>query len=229
MKMVDNFTIKKSVGVFLLLMLCVFSISSVVAITGSIGNARMILRAETGDTLEKYILVKNVNDIALDIELSAVGDLAEYIKIQEDKFTLEPNSEKMAYFTVKVKKSGTTEGKINVMFAPTDGGSGVGLSSTVIVIAEGEDDNSWFGWGDNDKPDNIDDIGNEDNNVSVNFGGGNNNQHANFSISPIAIGLLVTALMLIIFIGLLVFALKYTKKGIEKENIKPKKSSVRKK
>jgi len=229
MKMVDNFTIKKSVGVFLVLLLFIFSISSVVAITGSIGNARMILRADTGDTLEKYILVKNVNEVALDIELSATGDLAEYIKIQDDKFSLEPNSEKMAYFTVKVKKSGTTDGKINVLFTPTDGGSGVGLSSTVIVIAEGEEDTSWFGWGGND--DEPDDVDNTDDNVSVSFGGGNNNDGdgADFSMSPVAIGLLVTALMLIIFIGLLVFALKYTKKGIEKENIKLKKSSVRKK
>ena len=115
------------------------------AITGSIGNARMILRAETGDEIEKYVLVKNVNDVAIDVQISVSGDLAEHIDIQDESFTLEAGDEKKAYFTVDVKKSGTSESKINVQFTPVDGGNGVGLSSTVIVIAEG-DDSGWFNW-----------------------------------------------------------------------------------
>ena len=54
--------LKWGFGVFIILIL-ISSISLVHAITGSIGNARMVLRVNVGDTIEKYILVKNVNDI----------------------------------------------------------------------------------------------------------------------------------------------------------------------
>lgn len=113
-------------------------IGNVLAITASIGNARMILTAETGDTIEKSILVKNVNDVAVKIELFATGDLAEDITIKDDNFTLQPGEEEKAYFTIDVKKSGKTESKINVQFTPVDGKNGAGLSSTIIVIAGGE-------------------------------------------------------------------------------------------
>ena len=70
-------------SIFIIILMLSF-VSSVYAITGSIGNARMILRPEIGDSIEKSILVKNVNDIAVDIELSITGDLVEDIKIKED-------------------------------------------------------------------------------------------------------------------------------------------------
>ncbi len=123
----------------LVLLLIVGFIGSINAITGSIGNGRMVLRAETGDKLEKYVEVININDVDIDIELSASGDLADYIEIEDNKFSLEPGEEKNAYFTIDVRKSGTTESKINVKFIPKDGKNVVGLSSVVTVIAEGED------------------------------------------------------------------------------------------
>ena len=108
----------------------VFSfVGSVSAITGSIGNARMILRPDIGDTIERSILVKNVNEVALDIELSAAGDLADEIEIIDSEFQLAAGAEKNAKFKIEVKKKGTTESKINVKFSPTDGGNGVGLSN----------------------------------------------------------------------------------------------------
>jgi len=123
-------------------------IGFVSGITGSIGNARMILRAETGDTIDKYILVKNVNNISLDVELSASGDLAEYIDILDDSFRLEPESEKKAEFVINVERPGTTQGTIDVKFTPIDGKNGVGLMSTIIVIAE---KGSWWDWGDDEE------------------------------------------------------------------------------
>jgi len=122
-------------GAFSILVVIIL-VSNILAITGSIGNARMILRADKGDEIEKYILVKNVNDVNVDIELSASGDLEEYIDIRDDNFSLSPGDEKKAYFTIDVAKSGTSTTKINVKFTPEEG-NGVGLSSTVIVIADG--------------------------------------------------------------------------------------------
>ena len=125
---------KKIVFIVSLLMTLIL-ISNVLAITASIGNARMILRAETGDILEKSILVKNVNDVAVNIILTASGDLEKDIIIKDKNFILQPNEEKKAFFTIKVTKAGTTESKINVQFTLVGEKNGAGLSSNIIVIA----------------------------------------------------------------------------------------------
>ncbi|MDD5193862.1 MAG: hypothetical protein PHF67_04745 [Candidatus Nanoarchaeia archaeon] len=123
--------------VIIFILIITLNVFYVSAITGSLGNARMILRANEGDTIEKYILVKNVNEEEIKIGLRASGDLAEYIKLKETEFNLAPGEDKKAYFTIKVPSNGTTESRIEVTFAKADGtGNGVGLTSTVIVIAE---------------------------------------------------------------------------------------------
>jgi len=145
-------------GCFLLLII-VGMISSVSAITGSIGNGRMILRPDVGEEVEKYVRVINTNDVGVEIEVFASGDLAEDIEVVDDSFYLAPGEEKKAYFIIDVKKGGKTESKINIKFTPTDGGNGVGLSSTVIVIAEGEDEEgfglSLFGNGNSESESNV--------------------------------------------------------------------------
>ncbi|MBS3093066.1 hypothetical protein J4456_00620 [Candidatus Pacearchaeota archaeon] len=120
--------------IIIVLLLLISSVHSE-KITGSIGNARMILKATQGDVINKCVLVKNVNDIDLEIMVSASGDLADYVTFKEEKFLLTAGDEKKACFEITAKKSGTTETKINVKFAPEDG-NGVGLSSTIIIVAE---------------------------------------------------------------------------------------------
>jgi len=114
------------------------SLSFVSAITGSIGNARMILREDYGDVVEKYVLVKNVNNVSVDVELFVSGDLEDYVDIQDSVFSLEAGDEKKAYFNLKIGERGTTTTNINVKFTPKEGGNGVGLSSTIIVIEGAE-------------------------------------------------------------------------------------------
>lgn len=119
-------------SIFILLIL----VFQVCAITGAIGNARMVLRVNAGEKIEKYILVKNVNDVPLNIELSAEGDLKDYIDIKDKEFKLNAGEEKKAYFTLTAK-AGSTESKINIKFIPEAGSgekNGVGLSATIIVI-----------------------------------------------------------------------------------------------
>ena len=127
---------KKQISIIVSLVLVLLMLSSVSAITGKIGNARMIIRAETGDVIEKSIRVINDNEVSLEISVSSSGDLAEDIDILDKNFVLLPGEEKKAEFTIKVKDEGTKEGKVDVQFSPVDGENGVGLSSTVIVIAE---------------------------------------------------------------------------------------------
>ena len=128
-------------GCFLLFII-VGLLGLVSAITGSIGNGRMILRPEIGEKVEKYVRVINNNDVGVEIEVFASGDLAEDIAVIDDKFTLNAGEEKKAYFTINIKKGGKTESKINVKFTPIDGENGVGLSSTVIIIPEGSEEES---------------------------------------------------------------------------------------
>lgn len=105
------------------------------AITASIGNSRMILRAAPEEIIQRSILVRNVNDVPVTIEFSASGDLAENIKFKDESFELESNAEKKVYFTIIADEAGRTETKIDFVFKPKDG-SGVGLASTIIIIAD---------------------------------------------------------------------------------------------
>lgn len=126
---------------FLVVIFVVVLISSnfVIAITGSIGNARMVLSAEVGDTINKYVLVRNVNDVPVDINLSVSENLTKDFKLVEDSFTLQAGDEKKAYFTIEARKPGSYETQINVQFLPLEGNkSGVGLSSTVILNVYGK-------------------------------------------------------------------------------------------
>lgn len=178
---------------------CLILISFTSAITGNIGNAKMILRAETGDEIEKYILVRNINDVSLDIELTPSGDLGGDIEMIDDSFTLLPGEEKNARFIVYVKEVGTTEGAIEIKFTPTDeedGKNGVGLKSTVIVIAE---KGSWFGDDEEETEEEIDpSTVSITGNVLGNSGDGNS--------------LLVIAMILVIFLLVLMIVLAFVLK-----------------
>src|SRR3989344_1342201 len=111
------------------------------ALNVKIGSGIMILRAETGDEIERSILVINDNDFPVNIELTASGDLAEDITIKDDNFTLQAGEKKKAFFTIYVKRAGKTESRVNVQFTPIDGKNRGVLSSKITVVAAGEDVN----------------------------------------------------------------------------------------
>lgn len=104
------------------------------AITATIGNSRMVLRLSPGELVEKSILVRNINNVSVEINLTATGDLADSVVLKNPSFFLAPGEEKNADFTIKATKQGMTETKVNVMFTQAEGG-GVVLSSNVIVIS----------------------------------------------------------------------------------------------
>ena len=186
-----------------------FLVGSVSGITGSIGNARMILRAETGDVIEKYILVKNVNNVSVEIELSASGDLAEYIDVLDDSFLLEPKSEKKARFVVSVEEPGTMEGTIDVKFTPVDGKNGVGLMSTVVVIAE---KGSWFDWGDEKEEEDEEDFDSGITGGAVGVSGDGN------------FVLVILVLMVLVLVVLVVIFLVVLRKGSSEKSVVIKKT-----
>lgn len=196
------------------------------AITGSMGNARMVLYPEVNGLIntiiDKSILVKNVNDVAIDIRLEIDEGSTDFLELVDEEFTLQPGEEKKAGFKVKVKDSGKYEGKINVFFseAGNEESGGVVLSSNIIVIAKGPNDY---------EEENEEDETNEESNSEDPITGGavlEDKRERN----PIAILLTITTIILIIIL-IILFILsgkkrkkEIEKKKVEKEESKPKKS-----
>lgn len=202
--------IKRSYLAFALVVL--FSISAASAITASIGNSRMILYPEPGQSIDKYILVKNVNNVSVQIDLTVSGDLADGIKIKDNNFTLQPGDEKKAYFTVTPKVEGTTQTHILVRYTPPQG-SGVGLTSTVIVVAS--KGNGTIAQNPNFVA--IDDNSTENSTNSSSFSLSQHPQsslssQSGFSMSPLMFLTISTIILVIVFIVLVSFAFRRKKR-----------------
>lgn len=216
---------KKTIFIFSLLISLVL-IGNVLAITASIGNARMILRAETGDKLEKSILIKNVNNVSVDIELTASGDLEDYITVKDNNFRLEPGEEKKAFFTIEVKKSGTTESKINVQFTPVGEKNGVGLSSTITVIASGvnSDEDS-----DNMNIDENTDVESADSSERAVSGSITGKVVVKSLDKKYIIAFVITGIVFVVFVVLLIIYYVRFKKHMPKEISKEKNKDIKEK
>ncbi len=126
-------------GILAVLLFTIILASSVYALTGSLGNAKMFLNAEVGETLEKYVLVKNVNNVSVNIKLDVVSDISKDVKLEDNEFGLEPGEERRAYFTIKARKPGVYEIRIQVRFSSLEEGkTGVGLSSVITLKVYGK-------------------------------------------------------------------------------------------
>ena len=138
--------ISKRVSVFIFATALILSMTLLAsAITGKIGNARVVLYpiVESGGTsIDRTILVINDNDVEVNVSLQA-AEGSSLIEIIDKNFVLQPGEQREARFKINLKKAGDYEQRINVLFAPFSGkGAGVALSSTIIIHATGESDNS---------------------------------------------------------------------------------------
>ena len=158
-------------------------------------------------TIEKTILVKNVNDISINIKLEADQNSSKFLKIVDDNFSLSPGEERKANFRVEVNKEGRYEGKINVFFTPAEGKDpGVVLSSTVIVIVGGKGSNT---------AENSDEVDSNDETDSITENAVNNN--GNKAISPILLIMGVSSVILIVVLIFLARLIKKPAVKLEKE------------
>ena len=93
---------KKSFIFALAILLLVVNGVLVSAITGSMGNAKMVLYPEvngwTNTVVEKSILVKNVNDVPINITLVRDENATKFIDLIDETFILEPGEERKAQF-----------------------------------------------------------------------------------------------------------------------------------
>ncbi len=136
-------TINGIIVLCLVIFLFILTLHNVDAITGKIGNGRMVLNSEVGETIEKSIRVINDNDVALNISVFTGGNNSELIKIYDTDFILEPGQEKNAKFSIKGVSPGRYDTKIFIQFSSlNDKEAGVGLSSQVVLIVHEANNNN---------------------------------------------------------------------------------------
>lgn len=201
--------------VFIGLLMTFILIGNVLAaLDVKIGNGIMILRAETGDKIEKSILVINDNNFSVNIKLTASGDLADDITIKDDNFTLGPGEEKKAFFTIDVKKAGETESRVNVQFTPVGGKNGGVLSSKITVIAS---DNLNDGADDENVDEVVDTNADDDTNDNTNSSstGITGNVIGKLDKNMIALG--TTLILALVFIVVLIIYYRSKKKTMKNE------------
>jgi hypothetical protein len=207
--------------VLALVLMFLFIISPITAITAKIGNAKAIVNADVGDELRRTVLVRNTNDVDVIINIFASGDLEEYITIIDNNFTLRPDEFKKARYEVEVKKGGTTTTNINVQFTPTDEGNGVGLSAELIIKTDGQEDEEDY------EESNEEDKANNDSNTGVTIGFNNpvtGNVVGSGNVSnEVVFGILSTLVILLVFVGLLIYMRKNNKRGIKRGKINGRK------
>ncbi len=229
--------VTKNIAVtFLAGLLIILMSFNVLAVTASIGNSRMVLRIEPDQTIERYVLVKNANEVPVTIDLTASGDLADNIKFEDAQFNLASGEEKKAYFSIFADEEGTTESAVNVRFTPAEG-NGVGLSSAIVVVAKKEITNPSEDLDYEFDPDGYDDnvevvpVENEPREDNSSFrlrqsGIVNPESKVNIGdVSPLVILGFSTGILLLVFIGLLLFASR--KKKVKETNEKVSKKKVR--
>ncbi|MCX6711528.1 MAG: hypothetical protein NT139_00625 [Candidatus Woesearchaeota archaeon] len=206
----------KKIIISLILVLLIIPIAN--AITGSIGNAKAIIKTEVipGETtvLERTILVKNVNDIPLNITLEPDDVLKDIIEIFDEKFVLQPGEEKKARFNLNIERPGTYDGRISVFFTPGNKEAGVVLASNLIINAYGEGDFPEEQPVENttieNNPEEIPEETNKDNEsgVKVSLGGEKVTSSSKSSISGNLIFIIIMIIILLLIIGGAIYFLR---------------------
>ena len=182
---------------------------SVSAVTGKIGNGRMVLSMETGDTIERYVNVISDNDEPVNISVFVTGDLKDEFNLDKTSFILEPNEEKKVYFLYKAKEPGTYETKINVQFSSLTAKNGVGLASTVIINVYGE------GSLPDDTDDSEGDLEDDTDSVNLISTTGSAIKDIGFGFKPIYILGISTMVLLAVFLVMLYFIYSKKMRGVK--------------
>ncbi len=203
---------KRSCINLVVIFLLISNVMIISAITGSIGNSRMILYPEfngkTATSIEKSILVKNVNNASINITLKIAEDSDDFLELIDNEFVLGAGEEKKARFLVLIKKEGKYNGKINVFFTSAEGkGPGVVLTSSISAITTKAGDTNLE---DDTNPEN--DTSSNGDGVGVNIGGGiiKDEEKKPLTASQILIG--SSLILVIILLILLFFVLKKKRK-----------------
>lgn len=126
--------------------LLAFSVVKVSGYTWNIGEPRKVLYLAPGESVEKYVLTMNSNNVSLNVSIFVEGDLVKNLKIlNETNYVLAANESRRVYYTITApNEENTTETKIDVKYTPPSG-PGMVLPATVIVVTSEEYRNNTAG------------------------------------------------------------------------------------
>ena len=131
---------KRYLSILIAVFFILLFISNVSALVGKISNGRVVLNLESGEDVKRTVGVINDNDVPINVTLTSSGDLKDDIEIIDNNFILEPGEEFKARFGLTAPdKPGTYTGRVNVLFAPLEGGNSVGLSSVITLNVIGDE------------------------------------------------------------------------------------------
>jgi len=193
--------------VLCIILLCLFFLPSIFAITGEIGNARAIITRDWNgkETLERTIFVSNPNNIKVDIKLEVSEEIKDIVELVDASFTLQPGEEKNARYKLKVIEEGHWNGRINVFFKPEEGNSVV-LSSTIILnVGNSEEEDEIPEELPDDTNETSDDLLEEDDDIdnsTVGFGiKGSREIDSNSSVWPTVLVIGIVVIILAVIVG----------------------------
>ena len=131
---------KKDLIIVLLLMFMFVFIVNVSAVTGKIGNARVVLYPEINGktTIDRTIQVINDNDFPVNINISESDEYKGIIQVEDKGFTLQAGEQKDAKFKIVLTKTGNYDGNVIVYFKKEGDKQGVALASRIIIHATGK-------------------------------------------------------------------------------------------
>ena len=208
----NSIKVMKTLSIFLLFLTLLFSSTALIA---SIGNAVMVIHTTVYPgkitTVDKTILVRNVNSIPVNVTLILREDMEKIVSVKDKNFFLQPNESKDARITIRVANPGVYEGQIIVLFQAREGAnnatSNVALASSIIVDAAL---NSTSGSGASNT--NSTNSNNQNTNIYSNANGSSNDSNSNTNTnknnSPsfrpdLLVGLIIVVALAII--GLVIF------------------------
>ena len=103
-----------------LFFLAIFTVSSVLALTATIDNPKMVLfkNISSGQTLkfQNSVTVDNENNHSILIIIEPDSKWKPYLTLKKNNFTLEPDTREEVFYTVKLNQSGEYAGDIVVNF-----------------------------------------------------------------------------------------------------------------
>lgn len=196
---------------FVVMILIILLIVTVPALKVTVKNSKMVLKMEPGEKITKSIGIVNDNDVVVNASLTVFGDLEKNIKLEKANYTLQPQEEIQAKFTLTApKKEGTNETKILVQFSSGEE-SPIGFASNIVVITTKDANEKEVE--ETEETEEVEDQSNT-NPITGNVIG------SSMKLNPLYILLISTLVLAIILIALIIYALNKKKSAT-----KPKKGA----
>jgi len=124
-----------------LFFLAILSVSSILALTASIDNPKMVLFKNITEgkklVFDNSVVVLNDNNGSVNISVKADKDWEQYVVIKDGEFVLQEGENKEVFYTITLNKAGIYAGNIIVTFTDPESGSRLSLAQRLVVQVKG--------------------------------------------------------------------------------------------